>query len=47
MRSIINILDLTVEELDELIATANDIIAQTPKSTDAKMPGVETGDPVF
>ena len=32
MRSIINILDLTVEELDELIATANDIIAN-PKST--------------
>ena len=45
MRSIINILDLTVEELDELIATANDIIAN-PKST-AKNAGVETGYPVF
>ena len=31
MRSIINILDLTVEELDELIATANDIIANPKK----------------
>ena len=31
MRSIINILDLTVEELDELIATANDIIANPTK----------------
>ena len=31
MRSLINILDLTVEELDELIATANDIIANPQK----------------
>ena len=31
-RSVINILDLSVEELDELIATANDII-ENPKST--------------
>ena len=27
MRSVINILDLSVEEIDALIATANDIIA--------------------
>ena len=31
MRSLINILDLSVEELDELIATANDIIANPQK----------------
>ncbi len=31
MRSIINILDLSVEEIDELIATANDIIADPDK----------------
>ena len=31
MRSVINILDLSVEELDELIATANDIIAYPEK----------------
>ena len=31
MRSVISILDLSVEELDELIATANDIIADPEK----------------
>ena len=31
MRSLINILDLSVDELDELIATANDIIANPQK----------------
>ena len=40
MRSIINILDLTVEELDELIATANDIIAN-PKKYSEKCRGLK------
>lgn len=40
MRSIINILDLTVEELDELIATANDIIAN-PKMYSEKCRGLK------
>ena len=31
MRSLINILDLSVQELDELIAIANDIIANPGK----------------
>ena len=31
MRSVINILDLSVEEIDALIATANDIIANPKK----------------
>lgn len=31
MRSLIDIIDLTVEEIDELIATANDIIANPDK----------------
>ena len=31
MRSVINILDLSVEEIDALIATANDIIANPVK----------------
>ena len=35
MRSIIDILDLSVEELDELIATANDIIANPDAYADA------------
>ncbi len=35
MRSLINILDLSVEELDELIATANDIIANPQKYAEA------------
>ncbi len=35
MRSIINILDLTVEEIDELIAVADDIIANPQKYQDA------------
>ena len=30
-RSVLNILDLSVEELDQLIATANDIIANPAK----------------
>ena len=34
-RSVINILDLSVEELDELIATANDII-ENPKKYSEK-----------
>ena len=40
MRSIINILDLTVEELDELIATANDISAN-PKKYSEKCRGLK------
>ena len=40
MRSIINILDMTVEELDELIATANDIIAN-PKKYSEKCRGLK------
>ena len=35
MRSLINILDLSVEELDALIATANDIIANPQKYAEA------------
>ncbi len=35
MRSLINILDLSIEELDELIATANDIIANPQKYAEA------------
>ncbi|MBR3310738.1 MAG: aspartate carbamoyltransferase [Solobacterium sp.] len=35
MRSLINILDLSVEEIDELIATANDIIANPDKYAEA------------
>ena len=35
MRSVISILDLSVEEIDELIARANDIIANTDKYADA------------
>ena len=35
MRSVIDILDLSVEELDALIATANDIIADPDKYADA------------
>ena len=31
MRSLIDIIDLTVEEIDDLIATANDIIASPDK----------------
>ena len=31
MRSLLDIVDLTVEEIDELIATANDIIANPDK----------------
>ena len=31
MRSLINILELSVGEIDELIATANDIIANPAK----------------
>ena len=31
MRSLINILDLTVEEIDELLAVAEDIIANRNK----------------
>ena len=31
MRSLIDIVDLTVEEIDDLIATANDIIANPDK----------------
>ena len=31
MRSLINILDLSVEEIDALIATSNDIIANPKK----------------
>ena len=31
MRSLIDIIDLTVEEIDDLIATANDIIANPDK----------------
>ena len=34
MRSLINILDLSVEELDELISVANDIIANPDKYAD-------------
>ena len=45
-RSVINILDLSVEELDELIATANDIIAQSQK-VQRKVPGPEAGHPVL
>ena len=45
MRSIINILDLTVEELDELIATANDIIAN-PKKYSEKCRGLKLA-PLF
>ena len=37
-RSIISILDLSVEELDQLIATANDIIAN-PKAYSEKCRG--------
>ena len=43
-RSVINILDLSVEELDELIATANDIIAESRKST-AKSAGARSWPP--
>ena len=39
-RSVINILDLSVEELDELIATANDIIAN-PKKYSEKCRGLK------
>ena len=39
-RSVINILDLSVEELDELIATANDIIAN-PKQYSEKCRGLK------
>ena len=35
MRSVISILDLSVEEIDELIARANDIIANPDKYADA------------
>ncbi len=35
MRSLLNILDLTVEEIDELIAVANDIIANPEKYQEA------------
>jgi aspartate carbamoyltransferase catalytic subunit len=35
MRSVISILDLSVEEIDELIARANDIIANSDKYADA------------
>ena len=31
MRSLLDIIDLTVEEIDELITTANDIIANPDK----------------
>ena len=34
MRSLIDIIDLTVEEIDDLIATANDIIANPDKSAE-------------
>ena len=39
-RSVINILDLSVEELDELIATANDII-ENPKKYSEKCRGLK------
>ena len=45
-RSVIDILDLSVEELDELIATANDIIAESQK-VQRKVPGHEAGHPVL
>ena len=35
MRNLINITDLTVEEIDELIAVAEDIIANPVKYQDA------------
>ncbi|MBR7113726.1 MAG: aspartate carbamoyltransferase, partial [Firmicutes bacterium] len=34
MKSLIDILDLSVEELEQLIATANDIIADPAKYSD-------------
>ena len=36
MRSLIDIVDLTVEEIDDLIATANDIPINMQKSATAK-----------
>ena len=45
-RSVINILDLSVEELDELIATANDIIAN-PKKYSEKCRGLKLATPVL
>ena len=39
-RSVINILDLSVEELDEIIATANDII-ENPKKYSEKCRGLK------
>ena len=44
-RSVINILDLSVEELDELIATANDII-ENPKKYSEKCRGLKLA-PLF
>ena len=46
MRSLINILELSVEELDWLIATANDIISN-PGNYAEKCRGKKTGHTVF
>ena len=46
MRSIINILDLSAGEIDQLIAVADDIMAQPEKDVYKRQPklGTEVGD---
>lgn len=46
MRSLIDIIDLTVEEIDDLIATANDIIANPDKYAE-KCHRQKTSDALF